>query len=404
MPDHRIKLACYNITHATRFGKIVRDIMQSSEFAALFTNPDLQLPKVTSAESWSTLARLKMRDTQPSFKALGLATGFIGEGADTLLLDDPYASPEEAYSETINGKVHSFWSDTAKPRLNEKTNVVVMFHRYQEYDLAGWLMEQEPDEWELIRYAAVADGQYRHPVTERLYDDPLGRKEGEKLSPRFSDAWIASQQQNSFVWLSQFQGRPTAKGGLFFKSEWFGIVGAVPANCKRVRYWDKAGADEGKGDFTVGLLMAEDANGIFYVEDVERFQLTAHARNERIKQTTELDRQAYGNIQTHVEQPPGLAKESTDEVIRQLKGYSAYADVVRGDKTERAEPFKAQCQAGNVKLIKGEWNRKYLDELTAFPAGKNDDQVDTSSGAFRKLVALRPRKPQPKSHSYSQFG
>jgi predicted phage terminase large subunit-like protein len=389
-PDHRIKLAAYNVTHATSFGKIIRDIMQSYEFKAINNDPLLQLPKVTSAESWSTLARLNYRDSQPSFKALGLITGFVGQGCDTLIIDDPYASPEEAYSETINAKVHSFWSDTAKPRLNENTNVVVMFHRYHEYDLAGWLMEQEPDEWELIRYAAVADGEYRHPVTERLYSDPLDRKEGEFLSDRFSPEWMEKQQQNSFVWLSQFQGRPTAKGGLFFKSEWFEILGAVPAGCERIRYWDKAGADEGKGDYTVGVLMAKDSRGIFYIEDVARGQWTAHPRNQKIKQTAELDRQKYGNVKTYVEQPPGLAKESTDEVIRQLAGFSAYADVVRGDKVERAEPFKAQCQAGNVKLIKGEWIRKYIDELTAFPAGKNDDQVDASSGAFKKLVESTP--------------
>jgi predicted phage terminase large subunit-like protein len=347
-----------------------------------------QAPRVSS-DSVSMVQRLRKGRVKVYDIQVEDCHNFFAEGVlvhNCLIIDDPYASPEEAYSETINAKVHSFWSDTAKPRLNEKTNVVVMFHRYQEYDLAGWLMEQEPDEWELIRYSAVADGEYRHPVTERLYQDPLNRKEGEKLSERFSDAWLASQQQNTFVWLSQFQGRPTTKGGLYFKSEWFEIVGAVPANSERVRYWDKAGADEGKGDFTVGVLMAKAPNGLFYVEDVERGQWTAHPRNEKIKQTAELDRQKYGNIKTYVEQPPGLAKESTDTVIKLLAGFSAYADPVRGDKSERAEPFKAQCEAGNVKLIKGEWNRKYIDEMSAFPAGRNDDQVDGSSGAFNKLT------------------
>ena len=235
-PTARIKLACYNITHATKFSLIVRNLVESPEYAAMFPERELRLPKVTTGENWSNLARLRLRDAQPSFGALGLATGFVGNSADLLIIDDPYASPDQAYSETINAKVHSFWSDTAKPRLNEKTNVVVMFHRYQEYDLAGWLMEQEPDEWELIRYSAIADGDFKHPVTERVYSDPLGRAEGEKLSHRYSDEWLARQAQNSFVWLSQFQGRPSAKGGLFFKAEWFEIVGAVPARSHWVRY------------------------------------------------------------------------------------------------------------------------------------------------------------------------
>ena len=360
--------------------------MQSEEYAKMFPYLGLRLPKITSGESWSTQARISLQDSQPSFKALGLATGFVGQGVDTLVVDDPYASPEEAYSETINSKVHGFWSDTAKPRLNESTNVVVMFHRYQEYDLAGWLMEQEPDDWELIRYAAIADGDYRHPVTERTYSDPLDRQEGMKLSPRFSDQWFNKQKENSFVWLSQFQGRPTAKGGLFFKSEWFETVGAPPVGCQWVRYWDKAGADENKGDYTAGVLMGRDTTGTFFIKDVQRFQLTAHPRNQKIKQIAELDRQMYGNVKIHIEQPPGLAKESTDTVVSLLAGFSVYADPVRGDKVERAEPFKSQCEAGNVKMVRGEWNRKFLDELTAFPAGRNDDQVDSAAGAFKKLV------------------
>jgi len=163
-------------------------------------------------------------------------------------------------------------------------------------------------------------------------------------------------------------------------------LGAVPANCQRVRYWDKAGADEGKGDYTVGVLMAKDSEGFFYVEDVQRGQWTAFPRNQKIKSVAESDREKYGRVAIYIEQPPGLAKESTDTVIRLLAGFNVTADPVNKDKVERAEPFKAQCEAGNVKLVKGDWKRKYLEELTAFPKGKHDDQVDASSGAFNKLA------------------
>ena len=57
-----------------------------------------------------------------------------------------------------------------------------------------------------------------------------------------------------------------------------------------------------------------------------------------------------------------------------------------GDKAVRAEPFAAQCEAGNVKLLRGTWNEVYIDELTSFPSGAHDDQVDASSASFSKVT------------------
>ena len=42
--------------------------------------------------------------------------------------------------------------------------------------------------------------------------------------------------------------------------------------------------------------------------------------------------------------------------------------------------------AGNVRIVRGAWNRAYTEELRAFPAGNKDDQVDASADAFGKLV------------------
>jgi hypothetical protein len=62
------------------------------------------------------------------------------------------------------------------------------------------------------------------------------------------------------------------------------------------------------------------------------------------------------------------------------------AEPETGDKYTRAEPFSAQCEAGNVFIVEGEWNNDYLDELCLFPGGSFKDQVDASSGAFGRLV------------------
>lgn len=377
-PTHRVGLACYNETHAGGFGSVIRDLMLTDEYTEMFPDPRCRVPAASAAGQFFNAARRGLKDAQPSFLAMGLLSGFTGKSVDTLIIDDPYKSAEDARSEAINDKVWRFWKDTASVRLAQDANVVVMFHRYHEDDLAGRLLAEGG--WEHIRLPAIADANEDH-------SDPTGRQVGELLSPKHSEAWLTAQRDgNVLTFLGQFQGRPTHPEGDFFQRQWFPIVGALPTGCTFVRYWDKAGAAPGKGDWTAGVLMARTPEGRYLVVDVQRFQLRASDRNARILQTTHLDRERYGTVKTYVEQPPGLAKESTEEVIRLLAGFPVYADPVNKDKVERAEPFQAQAMAGNAGMLAGPWNEAYLKELTAFPNGINDDQVDGTSGAFNKLV------------------
>lgn len=375
-PRHRVKLACYNITHATGFGKIVLQLMQSEEYERLFPDPRVRVPRIASSERWSTAARAWLRDAQPSFKALGLLTGFVGQGADTLIIDDPYASPQDAASEAIRESVWTFWDESARVRLNEDANVVVMFHRYHEDDLAGRLWKTGG--WEMLRYAAVADADPQWP-------DPMGRAEGEKLSPRFSDQFYADQQQSGHAWLGQFQGRPTAKEGSFFRVTQLKYCDAheVPPLRQSVRAWDM-GATQGSGNPTAGVRIGEANDGRFIVEDVVRGQWGTDARNDQIRATAERDGK---RVRIHGPQDPGAAgKDAALAFVRLLKGFSVTTEPVSGDKQLRADPFSAQVNAGNVWLVRAPWNAAFVEELRQFPLGMNDDQVDAGSDAFTELT------------------
>jgi len=98
-------------------------------------------------------------------------------------------------------------------------------------------------------------------------------------------------------------------------------------------------------------------------------------------------------VQIWLEQEGGSGgKESAQVSLRELAGFNVKAERVTGSKTVRAMPFAAQCEAGNVRLVRGSWAPAYLDELTVFPAGTHDDQVDGTSGAFNKLTSRRTVK------------
>lgn len=178
--------------------------------------------------------------------------------------------------------------------------------------------------------------------------------------------------------------RPAA--GLVFNRSWFRIVEAAPAGLTCVRYWDKAGT-EAAGDWTAGVKIGRSLDGRFFVLNVVRGQWSSYERNRIMRETAVLDGPGTDQV---VEQEPGSGgKESAEISVRELAGYPVYIDHVTGDKMSRARPLSAQCEAGNVYVVRrpGEdWVEEFLNELHAFPQGKNDDQVDGASGGFNRLA------------------
>jgi predicted phage terminase large subunit-like protein len=175
--------------------------------------------------------------------------------------------------------------------------------------------------------------------------------------------------------------------GTMFRREWFEIVEAAPAAIERwVRYWDKAGTQDG-GDYTAGVLVGV-SRGTYYVADVVHGQWSAAKRSDVMRQVTQMDAASHGRFSVWTEQEPGSGgKESAEATIRELAGYDVHAERVTGSKVIRANPLAAQAEAGNIKIVRGAWNHDYLQELCGFPnPGVHDDMVDATSGAFSKLA------------------
>jgi predicted phage terminase large subunit-like protein len=69
-----------------------------------------------------------------------------------------------------------------------------------------------------------------------------------------------------------------------------------------------------------------------------------------------------------------------------LAGFRVVSGPETGSKAFRAGAIAAQVGAGNVSLRRAHWNDVFLDELTMFPHGSKDDQVDALSRAFNLLA------------------
>lgn len=217
--------------------------------------------------------------------------------------------------------------------------------------------------------------------------DPLGRDIGEALwEERRSRAELESTRAvNPYVFASRYQQSPLPKSGGLFRVAEMRNVEAAPPGLPACRAWDLASIESG-GDATAGVRIdGPDGDGIYYV-DPTAFRHEPSVRNRLIRQTAERDGVA---VKIRVPEDPGAAgKESAATLVRLLTGFAVTPVRPTGDKSLRAEPFAAQLNAGNVRVIDHgtDEGRKaamaYRSELASFPFGSHDDMVDASSDAF----------------------
>lgn len=335
-----------------------------------------------AVKQWETMAK-------GGFWAAGVGGPITGKGFHLGIIDDPLKNAEDASSALIRDKQWDWYQSTFYTRQEPGAAIVVIQTRWHEDDLSARILaneDEQPEGWHIVHLEAIkSEARPTYPDTCTVEPDP--RQVGEALAPeRYSvDKLRSIEGRIGFYFFGAlYQQTPKPREGDMFKRARVEIIPAFrPARV--VRYWDKAGTKDG-GAYSAGVLMGEAA-GVFCVLDLVMGQWDAAERERVISQTLVADCAAYPVVTTFVEQEPGSGgKESAEATIRRNAGYSVYADRPTGDKTLRAEPFAAQVNVGNVKLLAGSWNGRYLDILTAFPKGAVKDPVDASSGAFAKLA------------------
>ena len=179
--------------------------------------------------------------------------------------------------------------------------------------------------------------------------------------------------------------RPAA--GLYFKRDWVEIVDAVPSDLEIVRYWDLAATektDQNDPDWTAGIKLARHRpTGLYYWLDTVSIRKSPHGVKEQLKRSAEAD---GVRVRIGLPQDPGQAgKSQVSDLVGYLSGFTVRARSEKGDKIVRFGPFSAQCQAGNVKVLRGTWNDAAFTVLESFPQAVHDDEVDGCSGAFAML-------------------
>jgi len=319
----------------------------------------------------------------------GAVTGYH---AHFIIIDDPL-NPLEAASEVELKNAKVWIRETLSSRKVDKdvTPTVLIMQRLHEDDpTADMLSQNDKVKVRHINLPAEVDEKTIKTIRPRSLwrkYTPDPKREGVLLLDpiRLSRTVLEEAKANllEYGYAGQYLQSPVPPEGGLFKIERIHIEDGVPNCLMKVRFWDKAGT-AGAGAFTAGILMGQDEQNRFWIDDVIRVQMDSGEREKLIKQTTQLD---GPDVIAGVEQEPGSGgKESAENTVRNLAGF--ITEIVRptGDKVTRALPFSAQVNIGNVYMRKAEWNKAYLNELILFPNSKYKDQVDASSGAFTILT------------------
>lgn len=367
VPDSEFIHVSYSATLAANNAFQTRNLVQESAYKKVF--PGFKLRDDSKAkDDWRTADGGVCYAQGTGGTITGFGAGkFRSTFGGAIVIDDPHKAGE-ARSDTIRKGVIEWFQNTLESRTNSPdTPIIVIMQRLHEEDLAGWLLEGgNGEDWELLELQAIQpDGTALWPAKHSL--ETLKRME------------LAAP----YVFSGQYQQRPSPPAGGFFKPDNIEIVDALPADIiKQVRAWDLA-SSENEGDWTTGPRMLKTKDNIIYIADMVRGRWGPDGVERVIKQTAQMDGR---KVLIRLPQDPGQAgKSQAKNFITMLSGFNVKAETVSGDKITRAQPFAAQVNVGNVKMLRGDWNKMLLEELRNFPNGKHDDQVDGLSDGFNEL-------------------
>lgn len=373
-PETRIIGSSYSEDYATRDNRRMRDLVASDWYQA----------------RWGDRVRLtRVAETSFANDAMGFRQGIpfnrlTGGRADRLIIDDPH-STEGAESDAERERALRIFRESVPTRLNdpERSAIVIIMQRLHHKDISGEIVARElgyvhlclPMRFEPERRCATVIG----------FQDPR-QHEGELLFPeRFPEPVVAALERTlgSYATAGQLQQRPAPRGGGLIKVDRLELVDDYPRGGPMVRRWDFAATAASAGsdpDWTAGALLTM-RDGIAYIVDIARGRGGPADVERLVRRTAERDGEGVTIL---LEQEPGSSgKLVVDHYQRRvLLGFPTYARAATGSKVQRADPFIAAVEAGNVRLVRGAWNEAFLDEARTFPNGAHDDQIDAVADAY----------------------
>lgn len=413
-PDREVVVTSYSLEFAERFGAAARQlVLDHPEFGVLLD------PSTQSKSNW------KIDRHRGRMGTAGAGGAITGTGANLMIIDDPFKDNEDADSEFNRDKVWDWYQSVVLSRLEQPIHdlgcptatssdpwdtirceaacpakraippfMILVQTRWHEDDLAGRILESEPEKWFQFNLPALA-----------VDNDPLGRETGEPLWPeKYNMPYLMDLKESMSArwWSAMYQQNPTIDGGGIFRGDQFvryhtrrSDRGSLHTMFKKdqskhqalnAKGWsfatiDLAASTKTSADFTVAMVFHVTKAKDMLVLDVlrERVEGADHeAFVEKLRQKHPdlrfigVEKATYGLTLLQVLRRRGVpVRELLPDKDKVSRAYAAAA-FIEGEKLYF--PMSAP------------WLAEFEHELLAFDNGAHDDMVDCLAYGARVLA------------------
>lgn len=368
-PTLRIVCASYSQDLSGKLARDCRTVMEADWYRRVFPHAQLSRGK-QAEEEFETAARGYRLSTS-------VGGTLTGRGGNLVIIDDPI-KPQEAHSGPKRQSTNEWFDATLLSRLNDKKSdvIILIMQRMHLDDLTAHVLAKA--RWEILSLPAIAE----EDECFRLSDGhTVGRKAGEALHPEREPLEVLKELRTSMgelAFSAQYQQTPIPAAGNLIRRSWLQTYDRLPERGPRdeiVQSWDVATTTSGRSDWSVCTTWHVDRKQRrYFLVDVlrERFQFPD------LKRAVVRQARRFG--------APTVLIEKSGVGLSLVQQLCSEGDVrpiglpAENSKEARMEAQSTRFEAGAVLLPKSApWLGDYEAELLAFPGGRYDDQVDSTS-------------------------
>ena len=366
-PTIKIMQTTHTAELAFRFGRKVRNLMNSQEYKTVFPNVSLRVDS-QAAGRWET-------ERGGEYFAAGVGGAVTGRGADLLIIDDPH-SEQDALSPTAMEHAYEWYTSGPRQRLQPGGAIVIVMTRWAENDLTGKVLRQmsrDPlaDEWDVIEFPALL------PSNNPIWPEFWTKK----------DLLAVKGSLSVGKWEAQWQQNPTSDVSALIKREWWKKwePKAMPNLHYVMQSYDTAFSKDSQSDYS-----AITTWGVFYEnESGPAHLILCDARRGRWDfpelRRIALEEYKYWDPECVLIEAKASGMPLTQELRQMGIPVTNYSPSRGNDKFTRVNSVAPIFESGMVYAPETVWAEEVIEECAAFPAGEHDDYVDTVTQALRRF-------------------